>query len=412
MALTDAAIRKLKPTGKTERLFDGGGLYLELSPTGGKWWRLKYRFGGKEKRLSLGTFPEVGLSLARQRREEARRVLATDADPSVQRRVEATRRERELGDTFKAVATEWLAMKADAVAAVTLNKARWMLELVYPKLGDMPLAAIQPPDVLEALRAIEATGKSETTHRTKARISEVFRYAIAMGRATSDPCRDLRGAIKPKRATVHFAALTDPKAIAELLRALDSYSGTPEVQAALKLAPLLFVRPGELRHAEWPQFDLDGDEPAWRFFVTKTKSHHIVPLPVQAVAVLRELQPLTGRGVPAKPDAPCYVFPGARSRERPMSENAVTAALRNLGYTGEQVTGHGFRAMARTLLAEQGWKPDAIERQLAHKASGPLGAAYDRAQFLDERRRMMQAWADYLDALKADAKVVPIRRAA
>jgi integrase len=280
-----------------------------------------------------------------------------------------------------------------------------MLGLVMPALGDKPLTSIQPPDVLDALRAIERSGRLETLHRVKARISEVFRYAIATGRAVSDPTRDLRGALKPKRPTRHFAALTEPQQVGDLLRAIDGYTGTPEVRAALKLAPLLFVRPGELRAAQWSQFELDSDAPTWRYFVSKTKVHHIVPLSAQAVAILRELQPLTGAGLELKPDAPRYVFPGARSRLRPMSENAVTAALRSLGYTGEQMTGHGFRATARTLLAEMGWMPDIIERQLAHKPAGPLGAAYDRATFLVERRKLMQAWADYLDGLRRGAVI-------
>lgn len=404
--LSDVLVRNAKPQSKPYKLPRDGGLFVLVNPDGAKWWRFAYVFEGREKSISFGLYPDVTVKLARQRRDEARRQLAEGTDPSAARQVAKARREFESANTFRTTAEEWLALKLDAMASGTHNKARWMLEtFVYPELGSKPLSSITPPDVLAVIRSIEARGILETAHRTKARISEVFRYAIAIGRATSDPCRDLRGALKPKPATRHFAALTEPKDVAQLLRAIDGYTGTPEVHAALKLAPLLFVRPGELRAAQWPQFDLDGPSPTWRYFVSKTKANHIVPLCTQAVAVLRELHPLTGHGMPGKPDAPHHVFPNARTRSRPMSENAITAALRSLGYTGEQMTGHGFRATARTLLSELGWKPDAIERQLAHKASGPLGAAYDRAQYLDERRRMMQAWADYLDGLKRGSVV-------
>lgn len=401
MKLKDVAIRTAKRREKPYKLADGGGLFLLVNPNGSKLWRLKYRVAGKEKLLAIGIYPDVPLADAREARDHARRLLAAGSDPAAHRKAGKVQAKDAAANSFEVVAREWLAMKADELAPVTFNKARWMLEaFAFPHIGAKPLCAIEPPDVLYALRKVEADGKLETLHRVKGRISEVFRYAIADGRATSDPTRDLRGAIKPKRPVKHHAALTDPKAVGDLLRAMDAYAGTAETCAALKLAPLLFVRPGELRTAEWPQFELEGPAPSWRFFVTKTKAHHIVPLCAQAVTILRALQPLTGGSVPGKPDAPRYVFPSIRTRARPMSENTVNYALRGLGYTGDQMTGHGFRAMARTLLAEMGWKPDAIERQLAHKASGPLGAAYDRAQFLDERRKMMQAWADYLDGLK------------
>ncbi len=413
MPLTDALIRAAKPKAKPYKVADGMGLYLEVAPAGGKWWRLKYRYDGKEKRLSLGTYPETGLKAARHSRDEARRLLLAGTDPSEQRKAAKAQRVSEYANTFQSVAAEWLALKADSIAPVTHDKAKWMLEtFAYPFIGAKPLADIQPPDVLKALRALEARGKLETVHRLKGRISEVFRFAIADSRATSDPTRDLRGAIKPKRPPKHHAALTDPKEVGALMTSIGGYTGAAETCAALKLAPLLFVRPGELRAAQWPQFELDSPEPSWRYFVTKTKADHIVPLSVQAVAILKDLHRLTGTRTSAAKDAPQYVFPSTRTRSRPMSENTVNAALRRLGYTKEQMTGHGFRAMARTMLAELGWKPDAIERQLAHKASGPLGAAYDRAQFLDERRKMMQAWADYLEALETgDTKVVPIRAA-
>ncbi|MFA5938668.1 MAG: integrase arm-type DNA-binding domain-containing protein [Sinimarinibacterium sp.] len=423
MSLNDTLIRSARPKAKPYKLPRERGLFLLVNPNGAKLWRLSYTFAGREKLLSLGAYPDVPLrghtdietgqfiKGARDLRDDARKLLAAGIDPSAQRQAENARQHEAALNTFKAVATQWLAMRVGVLSPGTLNKARWMLETVYPYIGDMPLADMQPPHILQALRQIENSGRLETMHRVKARISEVFRFAIATGRATSDPTRDLRGALKPKPATKHHAALTDPKAFGQLLRAIDGYTGTPEVCTALKLAPLLFVRPGELRAAQWPQFDLDSDTPAWRYFVTKTRADHIVPLSAQAVFLLRELRPLTDVASPRKPDAPRYVFPSARTRERPMSENTVTAALRALGYSGEQMTGHGFRATARTLLAERGWNPDAIERQLAHKASGPLGAAYDRAQFLQDRRRMMQSWADYLDGLKRGT-VVTLARAA
>lgn len=405
MPLTDTMIRAAKPKAKPYKLPREHGLFVLVSPNGAKLWRFSYTIAGREKLLSFGRYPEVSLRLARRKREEARELLAQCTDPSAQRQAEQARQQEASLNTFKALASQWLAMRADALTPGTLNKARWMLEQVYSRIGDLPLADITPPHILRALRDIENTGRLETMHRVKARVSEVFRYAIATGRATSDPTRDLRGALKPKRPTQHHAALTDPKAFGSLLRAIDGYAGTPEVCTALKLAPLLFVRPGELRAAKWDEFDLDSDAPAWRYFVSKTRSHHIVPLAAQAAALLRELRPLTGHTSTSRPDAPRYVFPSARTRDRPMSENAITAALRSLGYSGEQMTGHGFRATARTLLAELGWNPDAIERQLAHKPSGPLGAAYDRAQHLQERRRMMTAWADYLDSLKRGSVV-------
>ncbi len=410
--LTDAYLKALRPKAKPYKSKREGGLFVLVPPGGSRLWRLAYSFGGKEKLVSLGVYPAVTLADARERRDDARKLLAAGVDPSVHRQIEKARVEVESVNTFRAIADEWLVMKADSMAEITANKARWMLDFVLPELGPMPLASIQPPDVLRVLREVEKTGKSETVHRLKARVSEIFRFAVATGRATSDPTRDLRGALKPKRATKHHAALTDPKEVGALLRAMDGYQGTPEVHAALKLAPLLFVRPGELRTAQWPQFDLEGEAPTWKFVAAKTRTAHIVPLAPQVVEILTDLHRLTSAGVRGKPEAPKYLFPGGRSRLAPMSENAVTAALRNLGYTGDQMTGHGFRATARTLLAELGWHTDAIERQLAHKPSGPLGAAYDRAQFLQERRRMMNAWADYLDSLKKGASnVVPIRAA-
>lgn len=411
--LNEALVRQAKPRTKPYKLPRENGLYLLVNPDGGKWWRFSYTFAGKEKLLSFGQYPEISLRGARLRRDDARRQIRDGVDPSAARKAERAERVTAEANTFKAIATEWLQLRVDSMAPVTHAKARWMLEaFAFPELGPMPLESIGPPEVLRALRKVESSGKLETLHRVKGRISEVFRYAIVTGRAHSDPTRDLRGALKPKRPTRHLAALTDPKEVGALLRAIDGYRGAPETCAALKLAPLLFVRPGELRAALWPQFDLNAEKPAWRYFVTKTKTDHIVPLSLQAVAILRELQLLTGRGIPSRPEVPAFVFPNIRRRDKPMSENALTAALRGMGYTGDQMTWHGFRAMARTMLSELGWRPDAIERQLAHKASGPLGAAYDRAQYLEERRQMMQAWADYLDGLRRGNVQAVFQRAA
>lgn len=415
MKLSDAVLRAAKPKAKPYKLAREAGLYAVVTPNGSKLWRFAYSFAGKEKLLALGTYPFLSLAAARDAREAARTLLARGLDPMEQRHVEKARREFAQANTFERVAREWMDHIGGARAAVTLQKAKWMLEtFAFPKLGHLPLTTIQPPLVLEVIREVEKRGLLETAHRLKARISEVFRFAIATGRASSDPCRDLRGALKPKPPTRHHAALTDPKQVGALLRSIDAYDGAAVTRAALVLAPILFVRPGELRAAQWPHFSLDGSSPAWRYYVPKTRVDHIVPLPTQAVTILRELHCLTGNGIGSKPDEPVYVFPNARTRARPMSENAITAALRAMGYTGDQVTGHGFRAMARTMLAELGWRPDAIERQLAHKPAGPLRGAYDRAQFLDERRKMMQAWADYLDTLKRgdESNVTPMLRAA
>lgn len=401
MILNDTLIRSAKGKARPYKLPRELGLFVLVNPNGSKWWRFTYTFGGKEKMLSLGTYPDVPLKLARERRDEARCLVADGCDPSAHRRSLRERKELEAEQTFQRIGNEWLNHVAGSVTPVTLKKARWMLEtFAYPVIGQRPIAQIEPPEVLKALRTLERRGKLETAYRLRARISQVIRFAIADGRATTDPCRDLRGAMKPKGRVRHHAALTDPKAVGELMRAIDGYIGTPETTAALKLAPLLFVRPGELRAAQWPQFDLDAVAPVWRFTATKTGTDHIVPLCEQAVSLLRELHRLTGRQRPGNKHLPHYLFPSVRTRGRPMSENTINGALRRLGYTTDQMTGHGFRAMARTLLAETGRRPDAIERQLAHKASGPLGAAYGGAQYLDERRNLMHAWADYLDALR------------
>jgi integrase len=336
------------------------------------------------------------LKLARDRRDAERRVLGAGADPAAARQVERAATEA----TFRAVATEWLARQK--LAPATLEKATWQFEQqLFPELGERPIAQISAPELLAVLRKIEVRGKIETAHRAKQRASQVFRYAIATGRAERDPTGDLRGALTPLKPQ-NRAAVTQPGKVGELLRALHGYSGHPVTHAALRLAPYVYVRPGELRGAEWSEFDLDGAE--WRIRAERMKMReaHLVPLSTQAVAILRELQPLTGSGT--------YVFPSLRTPKRCMSENTITAALRRLGYSGSEMTTHGFRSVASTLLNEQGFPPDVIELQLAHRERNKVRAAYNRAQRLEERRKMMQAWANYLDALKAGGNVVPIRR--
>jgi integrase len=408
MTLTETKIRAFKATDKPVKLFDGGGLYLLVNPGGARWWRLKYRHGGRERGISLGVYPAVTLKSARERRDEARRMLASGINPSVHRKTEKGAREH----TFESIAREWLALqemppansKRSALAPVTAVKTRWMLdEFLVPAFGARPIAEIAAPELLAALRKIESRGKHETAHRTKQLAGRVFRYAVATGRALRDPSGDLRGALAPVNAQ-NRAAITEPARIGELLRAIDDYDGQPMTASALKLAPLVFVRPGELRGAEWSEFDLDAAE--WRIPSNRMKMRegHLVPLSRQAVEVVRGIHALTGTGR--------FVFPSLRSADRPMSDNTVNAALRRLGYSKEEMTGHGFRALASTCLNEQGWAPDVIELQLAHAERNKVRAAYNRASRLAERRKMMQAWADYLDGLRAGANVTPIKRSA
>jgi integrase len=405
--LTDTKIRSARPHNKLYKLYDTGGLYMEVTPTGSRRWRLKYRLHGREKGLSLGIYPHVSLSLARQRRDDAKRLLATGGDPSEKRKAEKLAQ----SDTFEAVAREWLALQAKpdrknnrpALAKSTWEKALWTFEtLLFPFIGSRPISKIEPPEVLRALKRIENRGNHETCHRTKQRCGQVFRYAIATGRATRDVTADLRGALAPV-ISQNFAAITEPNSIGELLRAIDGYRGHPVTESALKLAPLVFVRPGELRAAEWSEFDLDRAE--WRVSAHRMKMRepHIVPLSKQAITILRELEPVTGGGR--------YVFPSLRTTSRPMSNNAITAALRRMGYGGKEMTWHGFRSLASTSLNEQGWNADWIEAQLAHGERNKVRAAYNHAQYLSDRRKMMQAWADYLDGLRNGAQVVNIRAA-
>ena len=404
MPLTDTAIRKAKPGTSPRRLTDERGLYLLLNPNGSQWWRWDYRHAGKRKTLSMGTYPDTGLKDAREKREAARKLLAAGVDPGDVRKAEKAAGEERAANNFAFIAEEWLARQSPRMAAATLEKARWTLDdLVNPWIGSRPITEIDAPEMLKLLRRIEERGAHETAHRTKQRCSQIFQYAIATGRATNDPTAALRGALAPVVSTSR-AAITDPLKMGELLRAIDGYTGSFVVRCAMKLSPLVFVRPGELRQAEWTEIDLDGAR--WNIPAAKMKmrAEHLVHLSTQAVAILRELNPLTGRGK--------YIFPGERSASRPLSDGTINAALRRLGFDKDTMTAHGFRAMASTRLNEIGWAPDVIERQLAHVEKNKVRAAYNRAQYLDERIRMLQAWADYLDGLRAGGKVVAIKRKA
>lgn len=388
MALNEKALRALKPREKPFKVSDERSLYLLVSPSGTLCWRLKYRIAGTEKVLALGTYPDVSLKEARDRRDEARKLVAAGGDPAVKRKAEKIAR----ADTFSAIAKEWLDLQRKKFSPATITKAEWTFdELLNPYIGSRPIREITPPELLAALRKLEARGKHETAHRTKQRAGQVFRYAIATGRADRDPSADLKGALAPV-VVRHHPTITDPKGIRDLLRAIYAYRGQPATEAALKLAPLVFVRPGELRKAEWTELDLDGGE--WRIPAHKMKlpEQHIVPLARQAVAILRELKITKGSGR--------YVFSCLRGEDRPMSENALTAALHRMGYTGDQMTWHGFRSLASTQLNEQGFESDWIEAQLAHSARDDVRAAYNYAKYLPQRRKMMQAWADYLDELR------------
>ena len=403
MPLTDTAIRNAKPAVKRQRMTDGGGLYLEVSPAGGKLWRLKYRHGGKEKRLALGAYPDTGLKDARDKRDAARKLLAAGVDPAEHRKAVKAAGEERAANSYEVVAREWHAKQS--ATWVELHASRIMLRMendVFPWLGRRPIADITAKEFLATVNRIVDRGAVESAHRVLQNCGQVLRYAIATGRAERNPVTDLRGALPPVKQT-HLAAITDPQAIGGLLRAMDAYQGSLVTKCALRLAPLVFVRPGELRQAEWAEFDLDAAEWSLPAEKMKMREPHLVPLAPQAVAILQEIHALTGRGR--------YVFPSARSPQRPMSNNAVLSALRRMGYGIEEMSGHGFRAMARTVLDEVlHFRPDYIEHQLAHAVKDPNGRAYNRTAHLPERRKMMAAWADYLDALKVSGNVVPLAR--
>lgn len=401
MALTDTAIRALKPQSKPTKVTDSGGLFLLVNPKGGKWWRWRYRINGKEKLLSFGVYPDVGLREARERRDEARKQVAAGIDPSQNRKaVKAAQLERN-SNAFGVIAREWLqkqsAIWSEANTKLITNRLE---KNIFPWLGKRPIEEITAPELLKILERIESRGAIEIAHRCLNCCGQIFRFAIASGRAKYNPCPDLRGALTPFKGG-HFASITDPEKVGELMRAIKGYHGGLVVKCALRLAPLVFVRPGELRHAKWSEFDFK--KAVWTIpgERMKMKIDHIVPLSRQALEILKELQPLTGRGE--------WVFPGPQTNDRPISDNTVNAALRRMGYSGEEITSHGFRAMARTILDEVlHVRPDYIEHQLAHAVRDPNGRAYNRTAHLTERKKMMQQWADYLDDLanKKNKKVV------
>ncbi len=402
MALTDIQIRNAKPDTKQYKLSAGLGLYLIISPNGGKWWRFRYRFADKQKELSLGTYPDVSLKEATQKRDSYRSMVKAGDDPLYERKIDKLTKRTASENSLEAVTREWHKK----------HKANWSKDHaertitrfekdVFPWIGSREANQITAPELLAVLRRVESRGALDTAHRIHQQCGQVFRYAIATGRAERDPAADLKGALPPNRAK-HHASITEPQLIGGLMRAINSYSGAFVTACALRLAPLVFVRPGELRQAEWQEFDLDKAE--WRIPAAKMKMGvmHIVPLSKQALAILRELQPLTGSGK--------YLFPSNRTKTRPMSDNTLNGALRRLGFTKDEMTAHGFRSMASTLLNEQGWNSDAIERQLAHSEKNGVRAAYNYAEYLPERTKMMQAWADYLHGLEKGADVISINR--
>ena len=402
MPLSDTAIRNAKPKTKQYKLTDEKGMYL-LVNSSGKYFRLDYRFQGKRKTMALGVYPEMALKEARIRRDEARKLLQNDIDPMAHRKEIKAVKIEQTENNFESIALEWFSK----------NKASWkpghsrtiiqrLKNNVFPWLGNMPIAEITASDLLLILRRIEERGAIETAHRIKQISSQIFRYAIATGRADRDPSADLRGALPPTNPK-HMAAIIEPKKAGGLLRAIEGYEGHIVTKSALALAPLVFVRPGELRQAEWSEVTLEMAE--WRIPAEKMKKKlpHIVPLSFQAIAILQNLQPFTGDGQ--------YVFPSPRSSARPMSNNALLAALRRMGYSKEEMSVHGFRTMASTLLHELSWPSDIIERQLAHIERNSVKAAYNHAQHLPERRKMMQAWADYLDTLKSADKITSFNKA-
>lgn len=392
--LTEAAIKQAKPKEKPYRLADGGGMYLEVVPAGSKYWRLKYRYAGKEKRLALGVYPAITLATAREKARLAKAELAEGNDPGELKKQARLAKHASVANTFTLVAKELVEKRRNEGAApVTLEKLSWLLDKkLNPFIGGMPVADISPVQILSTLRRIEADGLHETANRAKRVVGQVLRYAVATGRAERDVSQDLKGALVVKKPR-HRAAITNPEELGRLLKAIDGYMGTPEVKAALAITPLLFQRPGEIRHMEWAE--IDWQQECWEIPAEKMKMRlpHIVPLSQQALNILRKLQPLTGDGK--------YVFPSARRGGRPLSENGVLAALRTLGYNNSQVTPHGFRATARTMLDEVlGFRVDYIEQQLAHAVRDANGRAYNRTKHLVERKQMMQVWADYLDKLK------------
>lgn len=399
MPLSAAAVQHAKGREKPYKLTDSAGLYLLVNTDGRRYWRFNYRFGGKQKTLAFGVFPDVGLADAREKRDAARKLIAAGEDPAARRKEEEREARIRESETLRAISNEWIErLEKQGRSKSTLKKMRWLLDFAIPTLGDRPIAAITAPELLDVLRQVEARGRYETAVRLRSTFGTIFRYAIATGRAQRDVAFDLRGAlITPK--TTHRAAIIEPKAVGALLRAIEDHDGQPVVRHALRLAPHVFTRPGELRLAEWREFDFE--EKVWTIPAEKTKMRrpHRVPLSRQALSILEELRVVSGKGVP--------LFPSVRSASRPISDNTLNAALRRLGYDKTQMTAHGFRAMASTLLNEMGkWHPDAIERQLGHIESNDVRRAYARGEHWVERVKMMQDWSDYLDALRTGGKVI------
>jgi len=401
--LTDTKLRTLKPRESAYRIADTNGLCIEVRPSGSKVWRYRYRHGGKPSIITMAEYPAMGLAEARAERDRLRALVRGGGSPANAARIERATKMEQVATTFGAIAAELLAKRAkEGLSPGSVKREHRLIEKDMALVSGMPITDVTAPLLLAALRKLERRGVVETAHRARSLAGRVFRYAIATGRAQVNPAADLVGAVEQPQ-TKHFASVTDRTKIGDLLRAMYAYRGSPVTVAALKLAPMCFVRPGELRKARWADIDLEVSE--WRFTASKTGTPHIVPLSSQAKEILEDLRPLTKRSE--------FVFPGVRSAKRPMSENTINAALRYLGFDGNTITGHGFRAMARTVLDEVlGYRPDFIEHQLAHAVRDPLGRAYNRTAHLAERKKMMQAWANYLDELRLESKVVPMRHGA
>ena len=393
--LSDMQVRKARPREKAYKLSDGGGLYLLVKPEGGKLWRIDFKFEGLKKTLSLGVYPTVSLVDAREHRKKARDLIAHGIDPTVTKKAQKAAPVELNANTFEIVAREWhLKFKSTWVEKHGFYKLQRLESNVFPWVGKTDIAKVTAPELLSTLRRIEARGALDLAHRVRITCVQIYRYAIATGRCERNVAADLQGALPPVQSK-HHAAPTEPDALANVLQAIEGYNGAFMVKCALQLAPMLFCRPGELRHMEWTELDLDSSGDIWNIPAgkMKMKKAHIVPLPKQAIVILKELQPLTGHSK--------YVFPCLRSPLRCMSDNTVNAGLRRLGFTKDEIVGHGFRATARTILDEVlHVRPDFIEHQLAHAVKDPNGRAYNRTAHLEERKKMMQIWADYLDGLK------------
>ncbi len=392
MSLSDTQLRNMKPTGKVEKFSDGGGLYLHLSAAGGKLWRLAYRFEGKQKTMAFGAYPSISLKEAREKRDDCKSLLARGIDPSLHKKAAKAAYMAETASAYEIIAREWHAKNAPGWTESNAERVLARQEKdVFPFIGKRPIAQISAPELLTVLRKVEERGALDTAHRILQDSGRIFRYAIATARAERDPAADLKEALPAPRKG-HFATIVDTQEIGQLLRDLDAYSGNLVVRAALRLAPYVFVRPGELRKAEWTEFDLENAE--WRIPAKRMKMRvlHIVPLSRQALGILRDLHPYSGDGP--------YLFPSLRAKSAPISDMTLLAGLRRLGYSKEQMTVHGFRSLASTLLNEQGYNKDWIERQLAHGERNSVRASYNYAEYLPERRKMMQAWADFLDSLR------------